>query len=200
MNPSISSAAQSPAASKPALPQQAIDGKLQSSAGNASSRAQERASANSAVAMVAQQQADIQAAEQPLSLLARTLTQGLNESLEASLGPQPVALGFAEEPGPEELASQFSEVIGGLFEQFGASQTAQDSATPMADFLALLRSGLEQGFAEARGTLDGLQALSEQTAQSLDDAEALIAEALAAFEASFSAEAAAGDTQDPTAS
>lgn len=194
MNHSISPAGSAAASSRPSLPQQAIDGKLQSSAANASSRAQERASPNSAVAMVAQQQADIQVAEQPLSLLARTLTEGLNASLQASLGEQATVLAFDEEPGAELFVSQFKASLSALFERYSLARPEPPPATTFGEFMDLVRAGLEQGFAEAREVLGGLSVSAEESTADLDQVEGLINGVLAAFEADFAAATASDDS------
>ncbi len=200
MNHSISPAGSAaPSSGRPTLPQQAIDGKLQSSAANASSRAQERASPNSAVAMVARQQADIQVAGQPLSLLARTLTQGLNESLQASLGEQATVLAFDEEPGAELFASQFEASLSALFERYSLARPEPPPATTFGEFMDLVRAGLEQGFNEAREVLGGLSVPTEEGAAGLDQVEGLINGVLAAFEADFAAATAPDDSPVPGA-
>ncbi len=177
---SVHSAGVKPSESSNSLPAQALAGKAASAASSASAQAQARASQNSAVLQSALT-ASISAKDQPLTLLYRSAIDHLNEILEADLGANAIQNAMGQDNSPEATAERIVSLSTGFYEAFRARYPDEDSDAVLQRFIDTIRSGFEQGFAEASEILDGLGVLEGDIASGIQRTYDLVLEGYAAF-------------------
>ncbi len=177
---SVHSAGVKPGESSNSLPAQALAGKAASAASSASAQAQARASQNSAVLQSALT-ASISAKDQPLTLLYRSAIDHLNEILEADLGANAIQNAMGQDNSPEATAERIVSLSTGFYEAFRERYPDEDSDVVLQRFIDTIRSGFEQGFAEASEILDGLGVLEGDITAGIQQTYDLVLEGYAAF-------------------
>jgi hypothetical protein len=136
--------------------------------------------------------------ERPLELVYRAAMQKLNEMLQAEFGPNAIETAAASEVAftPEATAGRIVSLSTGFYAAFKAHHPNEDEASVLQHFMEVIRSGIEQGFAEARDILDGLGVLEGKIKEDVDRTYELVQAGLQRFEqeAVTQAPPGAGDT------
>ena len=126
--------------------------------------------------------------DKPLSLLLKTALQGINEALKERGVESSVE--DAYESGIDFSPEATAERIVAFSTQFLASYREQnpqmDEEQSLTAFVEIIRGGIEQGFAEAKDILGGLNVLSGDIANNIDKTYELVQEGLKYFVDSFS--------------
>lgn len=141
-----------------------------------------RAELNAAVIHAASE-VSLSAGNEPLHLLYRAAIEKLNEVLEPELGPEAIQKA-AEAPQdftPEATAERIVSFATGFYAAYSENHPEMEGQERLESFLELIRSGIDQGFEEARGILDGLQVLEGDIAANADQTYELIQQGLEAF-------------------
>ncbi len=109
----------------------------------------------------------------------------LQNKLAERLGLEPGALaGKSNDYSPEKVAGRIIDFIQGRLEIEAA---AGADPAELQELMAQARSGVEQGFAEARKILDGLGVLNGKVASDIDDTYTRIQDGLAGLDQRFGA-------------
>lgn len=115
------------------------------------------------------------AAASPQQILNTEILRALDEALSAEGGPGLDHRAGMDAYTPEKVADRILGFIG--------SVTGQEAdAGRRSELMEQARAGIEEGFAEARDILDGLDILNGDIANTIDQTYALIQEGLARFE------------------
>ncbi len=125
--------------------------------------------------------------ERPLELVYRAAIDKLNEMLEPTLGPNAIetAAESQMEFTPEATAGRIVSLSTGFFEAFKSQHPGEEEDAVLAHFMEVIRSGIEQGFGEAREILDGLGVLEGDIEADIDRTYELVQEGLNNFEEGF---------------
>lgn len=120
-------------------------------------------------------------------LLARTVLDALNQKLEASFGPNAIQNTYEQgmDVSPQATADRIVQGATGLFARFSEKYADLTDSERLDSFLTTIRSGIEQGFKEARDILDGLNVLQGDIASNIDETYALVQQGLDNFRASL---------------
>jgi hypothetical protein len=137
--------------------------------------------------------------QQPLTLAYQAAIDQINEAVEPYLGEQAIQRGYNSglDVSPEATADRIVGLSTSLFHLFkdqhpdmGQEPSAVLHKEPSAalhresvvtKFIEVLKSGVEQGFGEAREILDGLGVLEGEIASNIDKTFDLVMEGLDAF-------------------
>jgi len=124
--------------------------------------------------------------ENTLAFVFKAAVQNINEALEPSLGPNAIQATFdsGAEPTPESTASSIASAATSLFGGFQDSNPELSPEEALSEFTAILRSGIEQGFNEARTVLDNLNGLTEDVSAKIDSTQEKLQALIDEFEAS----------------
>ena len=123
----------------------------------------------------------IQSGDQSQQLVFRTAIDKLNELLEPELGKDAIQNATNQDNTPEGTAGRIVSLSTGFFEAFAAQRPGQDLDTTLKQFGEVIGKGIEQGFKEARGILDGLKVLQGDIAGNIDKTEELVKKGLQDF-------------------
>lgn len=133
----------------------------------------------------------IEAGNEPLALLFRSAIDRINDILAPQLGADAIqTAAAAQDNSPEATAARIVSLSTGFFEAYRQQHPGTPDEERVRDFMALIRKGFEQGFAEARQILDGLGVLTGDIASGIDRTYALVQEGYAEFEARYARPAA----------
>lgn len=125
----------------------------------------------------------IGAQNEPLALLFKSAITGINEALKADFGENALQNAVSQDNSPEGTAGRIVALSTGFFEAYKQQHPGQDEAGALSDFMSAIRSGVEQGFKEARAILGGLNVLQGDIAGNIDKTYALVQQGYADFEA-----------------
>lgn len=106
-------------------------------------------------------QVSIQAGNEGLSLLYRTAIDEINAALEPELGPDAIQNALSQDNSPEATAGRIVSMSTAMFHTFAALHPDKDLADVARAFVETIRSGFEQGYAEAQDILNSLGVLGE---------------------------------------
>jgi hypothetical protein len=122
--------------------------------------------------------------DRPLELVYRAAIDKLNQMLEPTLGPDAIQSAAQSEMDftPEATAERIVSLSTGFYEAFKAQHPGEEENAVLTHFMDVIRSGIEQGFAEARDILDGLGVLDGQIKDDVDRTYDLVQEGLKSFE------------------
>ena len=118
-----------------------------------------------------------------LTLLLKTSVDGVNTALsDAGLEPAQIQApsDYAVEITPETTAEQIVALSTSAFEVYTDANPEQELAAQLDQFISLILSGINEGFAETRSTLDLAGALDDN-ATSIDATYELVNQKLIAF-------------------
>lgn len=120
-------------------------------------------------------------------LLTRTVLDALNQKLEASFGPNAIQTAYEQglDVSPQATADRIVQGATGLFARFSEKYADLTDSERLDSFLTTIRSGIEQGFKEARDILEGLNVLQGEIASNIDETYSLVQQGLDNFKASF---------------
>ncbi|MES2743387.1 MAG: DUF5610 domain-containing protein [Pseudomonadota bacterium] len=155
--------------SPPAAAQPAASGavKAQDGAAELSPAAQARQQLNTAI-LQSSLTVSIQAENAPLALLFKTALTGINEALQAQLGPDAIDKASSLDNTPEGTASRIVSLSTAFYDAFKQQHPGEDEDVLLNKFLDTVKGGAETGFKEARAILDGLKVLSGEVAANID--------------------------------
>ena len=147
----------------------------------------------------------LQDGENSLSLVYRAAIQNVNEALEPALGPDTITAttGSDTETTPEATADRVFSQVSATFDAYLTQAQTDDpelsTEQAFSDFVALIRTGIENGFAEARTILSNLGALDETVSADVDATYELLLQKLNEYEANGAVTAPAPAEEEPAA-
>lgn len=106
-------------------------------------------------------QVSLQSGNDGLALLYRTAIDSINAELEPELGPDAIGQAMQQDNSPEATAGRIVSMSTAFFDAYAAQHADKDPQATARDFVALIRGGFEQGYAEAEKILKGLGVLDE---------------------------------------
>ncbi|MBL4782074.1 MAG: DUF5610 domain-containing protein [Porticoccaceae bacterium] len=128
-------------------------------------------------------------ADKSLTLVLKTTIEGINSELEPTLGANAIqaAVDNGIDVSPEATAERIVSLSTSFFSAYQDANPDLDFDTALNQFVDVISGGIEQGFAEARQILDGLQVLNGDVATDIDTTQSLVQDKLAAFVENLSA-------------
>ena len=146
-------------------------------------------------------QVSLSAKNDRLALVYKSAIENINYILKATQGDNALENASAQDNSPEATAGRilaFVKSTFGLFQQNAAKNngdsntntkaSSSDSTTPATNdnanldkFFEQIKSGIEKGFEEARGILEGLKVLNGDIASNIDKTYALVQKGLSDF-------------------
>ncbi len=123
----------------------------------------------------------INSGNESLALLLQTAIAGINDILEPTFGPNAIENTASQDNTPEGTAERIVSLSTGFYEAFKQQHPGAPEAEVLAQFMATIRSGFEQGFKEARDILQGMNVLSENIATNIDKTYSLVLQGYADF-------------------
>ncbi|MCK7496297.1 MAG: DUF5610 domain-containing protein [Comamonadaceae bacterium] len=127
-------------------------------------------------------QVSIRARNEPMQLLYTSVLDKLNALLNPQSGESALQDAVSRDNSPESTASRVVGLSAGLFEAYKTRNAGENEAELVNRFVEIIRSGIEQGFKEARDILQGLGVLQGDVASILDQAYALVQQKLDVFQ------------------
>jgi len=121
--------------------------------------------------------------DQSLNLVLKTAIEGINAELEPTLGAGAIqaAVDNGLDVSPEATAERIVTLSTAFFPAYLDANPELDFDTALNQFVDVISGGIDQGFAEAREILDGLQVLNGDIASNIDTTYELVQDKLAAF-------------------
>ena len=130
-------------------------------------------------ALILQAQLDVSlsSGNNSLALLYKTALESLGEALEPTLGAN--AIEQIRQRGneyytPEATAERIVQVSTDFFERYRENHPEQELEQQLDEFLALIGSGVDRGFTQAREILQGLEVLQGSIADNIDNTYQLV--------------------------
>ncbi|EJN01216.1 DUF5610 domain-containing protein [Herbaspirillum sp. YR522] len=117
----------------------------------------------------------------PLALVYKSAIENLNDVLRPELGDNAIEAASSQDNSPEATAGRIVDFITNMFGLFKQNNVDQDDSTNVDDYMSLVLKGVDQGFKEARGILDGLKVLNGDIASNIDKTYELVQKSLADF-------------------
>jgi len=141
----------------------------------------------------------IQSSNEPLSVLLKTALTGINEALKDDYGDNAIQNAVSQDNSPEGTAGRIVSLSTAFYDAFKKQHTGEDEGDVLNQFIATLKKGVDQGFQEARGVLQGLSVLNGDIASNVDKTYELVqkgyADFIAAHQPQSAAPAASGDSK-----
>lgn len=125
----------------------------------------------------------IGAQNDPQALLYKSAITGINEALRAELGENAVQNAAKKDNSPEATADRIVGLATGFFEAFKKQQPGMEDDEKLQKFMETVKSGVEQGFKEARDILKGLNVLGGDIATNIDKTYELVMKGFSDFAA-----------------
>lgn len=125
----------------------------------------------------------IQSKNQPLALLLKSAIASINDLLEPQFGENAIQAAAKDDNTPAGTAGRIVSLSTGFFAAFKQQHPGEDAAGVLADFMATIRRGFEQGAKEAQGILEGMGVLDGDIASNIDKTLELVRQGYADFEA-----------------
>lgn len=123
-----------------------------------------------AALLQASQRLSFSAGNEPMALLYKAAVDAINERLAADFGPDAIqqAVDSGLDVSPEATAGRIVSMSTAFFPAYQQQHPELDYEEQLDGFLSIISSGIDQGFAEARDILDGLQVLAGEIADNID--------------------------------
>lgn len=120
---------------------------------------------------------------QPQALVYKAAIDAINKELESELGPNAIQEGYDSglDVSPEATASRIVSMTTGMFSLYQESNPELSFKEQVNRFIEIVKSGVDQGFGEAREILDGLGVLEGEIEQNIDSTYELVQKGLDAF-------------------
>ncbi|MYN47188.1 hypothetical protein GTP23_19275 [Pseudoduganella sp. FT93W] len=125
----------------------------------------------------------LNSSNEPLSLVLKTALTGINEALKGDFGDNAIQNAMSQDNTPEGTASRIVSLSTAFYDAFKQQHPGEDNDAVLDKFMATLKRGVDQGFKEARGVLDGLKVLNGDIASNIDKTYALVQQGYADFAA-----------------
>ncbi len=136
-------------------------------------------------AAILQSNADVSlsAGNESLSLLYKAAIEGVNEALKDTIGDNAIQAAYDSglDVSPEATADRIVSQSTAFFSAYSEQHPELSLDDALVKFTDLIKGGIDQGFSEARGILDGLQVLEGDIASNIDKTYELVQTGLAAF-------------------
>lgn len=123
----------------------------------------------------------IDSSNEPMSLLLKTALTGINEQLQGEYGDNAIQNAMSQDNSPEATANRIVSLSTGFYESFKKQHVGEDEGEVLNKFIDTLQKGVDQGFKEARGILDGLKALNGGVSSNIDKTYDLVKQGYADF-------------------
>lgn len=125
----------------------------------------------------------LSAGNEPMALLLKAALEGINDALKAEFGDNTIQKAYEEglEVSPEATAGRIVQMSTAFFERYHANHSDLSVEDALDSFVELIGKGIDQGFAEARDILKGLNVLEGDIATNIDKTYALVQEGLKDF-------------------
>ncbi len=118
-----------------------------------------------------------------MKLLYKTALEGINKELEAEFGPN--AAEKIKNSGvvtsPQATADRIVGFATAFYQKYSEQNPDMPEEERLDKFLALVGGGVDKGFEDARGVLDGLGVLNGKIAEDIDSTYSLIQDGFAKF-------------------
>lgn len=126
----------------------------------------------------------------PMSVVFKTALTGINEALKADFGEDAIQNASSQDNSPEATASRIVSLSTAFYDAYKQQHPGEDDETTLNNFMNTIQKGVEQGFKEARGILEGFKVLNGNVATNIDKTYDLIQKGFADFAAARKAPAA----------
>ncbi|WP_417222380.1 DUF5610 domain-containing protein [Amphritea sp.] len=146
-------------------------------------QAQQTKTAHNQAILEASLEVSISSGNDSLALLYRTAVNELNNVLEADLGASSIQQAYDSglDVTPEATAERIVSLSAAFFSSYQEQHPEMDSQTQAQSFVDIISGGINQGFAEARDILEGLQVLDGDIAANIDKTYELVQDKLSAL-------------------
>ncbi|RTE64554.1 hypothetical protein EH243_16455 [Amphritea opalescens] len=146
-------------------------------------QAQQNKTAHNQAILQASLDVSISSGNDSLTLLYRSAVTELNKVLETDLGTSSIQKAYDSglDVTPEATADRIVSLSGAFFSSYQEQHPEMDLQTQAESFISVISGGIEQGFAEARDILEGLQVLDGDIAANIDTTYDLVQEKLSAL-------------------
>ncbi|MYM96742.1 DUF5610 domain-containing protein [Duganella vulcania] len=130
----------------------------------------------------------LNSSNEPLSVLLKTALTGINEALKDDFGDNAIQKAVSQDNTPEGTASRIVSLSTAFYDAFKQQHPGEDGDAVLNKFMETLKKGVDQGFKEARGVLDGLKVLNGDVASNIDKTYELVQKGYADFAAAHKAQ------------
>lgn len=130
----------------------------------------------------------------PMSVVFKTALTGINEALKADFGEDAIQTASSQDNSPEATASRIVSLSTAFYDAYKQQHPGDDEETTLNNFMSTIQKGVEQGFKEARGILEGFNVLNGNVSANIDKTYDLIQQGFADFAAARKAPAAEAGT------
>ncbi len=136
-----------------------------------------------ATSITAEMSFSISAQEEPLKLTYQAAIDRINEEVAPYLGEQALQRGLESglDVSPQATADRIVSLSTAMFKAFQQQNPNDAFDAVLNRFIDVLTSGVEQGFAEAKDILSGLDVLEGETETNIDLTFELVLEGFASF-------------------
>ncbi|EGM78445.1 hypothetical protein Rhein_1430 [Rheinheimera sp. A13L] len=118
-----------------------------------------------------------------MKLLYKTALEGINSELEAEFGPNAAEKikNSGVDTSPQATADRIVGFATAFYQKFSEQNPDMPEEERLDKFIALVGGGVDKGFEDARGILDGLGVLKGKVADDIDSTYSLIQDGFAKF-------------------
>jgi hypothetical protein len=118
-----------------------------------------------------------------MKLLYKTALEGINSELEAEFGPNAAEKikNSGIDTSPQATADRIVGFATAFYQKFSEQNPDMPEEERLDKFIALVGGGVDKGFEDARGILDGLGVLKGKVADDIDSTYSLIKDGFAKF-------------------
>ncbi len=132
----------------------------------------------------------LNSSNEPLSLVLKTALTGINEELKGDYGDNAIQNAASQDNSPEGTAGRIVSLSTAFYDAFKQQHPGEDEGEVLNKFIDTLQKGVDRGFKEARGILDGLKVLNGDIATNIDKTYDLVKQGFADFVAAHQPKAA----------
>jgi hypothetical protein len=125
----------------------------------------------------------VSSGNEPLSLLLKSAIEGINDALQATHGDNAIQAAYDSglDVSPEATADRIVSLSTAFFSSYQEQHPELSQEEALIKFVDVISGGIDQGFAEAREILDGLQVLEGDIASDIDKTYELVQSGLTSF-------------------
>jgi len=123
----------------------------------------------------------LNSSNEPLSLVLKTALTGINEELKGDYGDNAIQNAASQDNSPQGTASRIVSLSTAFYDAFKQQHKGEDEGEVLNKFIETLQKGVDRGFKEARGILDGLKVLNGDIASNIDKTYDLVKQGFADF-------------------
>ena len=118
-----------------------------------------------------------------MKLLYKTALEGINKELEGEFGPNAAEKikNSGVDTSPQTTADRIVGFATAFYQKYSEQNPDMPEEERLDKFLALVGGGVDKGFEDARGVLDGLGVLNGKIAEDIDSTYSLIQDGFAKF-------------------